>query len=272
MKLRHLQTLEGHRGRVWNCSWNPSGALLASCGEDTNVRLWARDAGGDDEPGQAKFVLKALLSEGHTRTVRSVGWSPCGKRLAAASFDGTVSVWERGSADDGGQFECVATLEGHENEVKSAAWAPSGAFLATCSRDKSVWVWDVDEEESEYLCAAVLQAHTQDVKRVIWNPREDVLASCSYDNRIKTFSADGDGDWSCSETLAGHESTVWSASFNEDGSRLASCSEDRSVRVWRRMDGGGGWKCEANLTGFHNRTIYDIDWCHKSGLIGTSHH
>ena len=53
---------------------------------------------------------------GLDRTVRWVSWSPCGKYLASASFDGTVAVWDNKS----GQFECGASLEGHENEVFEA--------------------------------------------------------------------------------------------------------------------------------------------------------
>jgi len=79
-----------------------------------------------------------MLEGAHHRTIRYVSWSPCGRLLAATSFDGTTSVWSNKSSD----FECIATLEGHENEVKSVSWSASGAYLATCSRDKSVWIFE----------------------------------------------------------------------------------------------------------------------------------
>ncbi len=237
--------------------------LLATCGEDTNVRLWGH------QQGSSSFALQTILTGGHTRTVRSVGWSPCGQKLASASFDGTVCVWDRRASKDG-QFECSATLEGHENEVKCVSWSPSGQNLATCSRDKSVWVWDIVEEgeDDEFECAAVLQAHVQDVKKVQWHPLASVLASCSYDNTVKLFREDDD-DWSCFATLTGHESTVWAIAFDAQGRRLATVSDDRSLRIFRDV-GEDVWKCCNRLSGFHDRTIYDVDWCHSSGLIATA--
>ena len=276
MHLKEIQTLQGHDGRVWHCAWNAKGTLLATCGEDTHIRLWGKEIGTSDEKGDKveKWVCQTILTEAHTRTVRSVAWSPCGTYLASASFDGTVAVWDKKS----GQFECTATLEGHENEVKSVAWSKSGTYLASCSRDKSVWVWDVDEEEDEFTCASVLQAHTQDVKKIVWQPNADVLASCSYDNRIKMYKEDpDDDDWTCFATLSSHDSTVWSMSFHKSGKRLASCGDDKTIKIWQEYPGSEGiksqdptWKCVCTISGHHSRCIYDIDWNHQNDLIAAA--
>lgn len=88
-------TLAGHTARVWDVQWNPTGSLLASCSGDKTVKVWGRDlaasGGGDGEV----WVCKATLSGQHERTVRAISWSPCGMKLAAASFDGTATVWDR---------------------------------------------------------------------------------------------------------------------------------------------------------------------------------
>ena len=50
MKIEQVQVLTGHEGRVWHCAWNQSGTLLATCGEDTKLRIWGKE--GD------KWILK----------------------------------------------------------------------------------------------------------------------------------------------------------------------------------------------------------------------
>ncbi|XP_039266656.2 putative cytosolic iron-sulfur protein assembly protein CIAO1 [Styela clava] len=267
MSIRQIATLTGHGDRVWGVHWNHTGKHLASCSGDKSVRIWGLEG--------EKWVCKTILEEGHQRAIRRVAWSPCGNRLATASFDATVCIWDKKS----GEFECIATLEGHENEVKAAAWSISGSYLATCSRDKSVWVWETYDED-DFECAGVVTSHTQDVKEVVWHPNEDIFASGSYDDTVRIFEED-DGEWVTGAVLEGHDSTVWSISWDKSGDRLATVSDDKTLKIWKRYKSGNpqnivtgsskySWKCICTLSGFHERTIFSVDWCHQTGLIATA--
>ncbi|CAN6452529.1 unnamed protein product [Victoria cruziana] len=277
-ELREVQRLEGHQDRVWGVAWNPTtGAgrlppMLASCSGDRTVRIWVQE----DPRNPSSWECRGVLDENHTRTIRSCAWSPSGRLLATASFDATTAIWEIVSGD----FECVASLEGHENEVKSVSWSPSGSLLATCGRDKSVWIWEV-QPGNEFECVSVLQGHTQDVKMVKWHPSYDVLVSVSYDNSIKVWAEDGEmDDWHCIQTLgdgsSGHSSTVWAVSFNSSGDRMVTCSDDLTLKIWdtsvdpkdATSDSSKRWRHLSTLSGYHDRTIFSVDWS-SDGIIAS---
>ena len=42
MRVSALCDLRGHKGRVWSCAWNPQADLLATAGEDKDIRLWKK--------------------------------------------------------------------------------------------------------------------------------------------------------------------------------------------------------------------------------------
>src|SRR5947207_2395494 len=73
---------------------------------------------------------------GHTSSVFGVAWSPDGHRIASASLDGTVQVWD----DTTGNHSLI--YHGHAGPVFTAAWSPDGKFIASGGYDKTVQVWD----------------------------------------------------------------------------------------------------------------------------------
>ena len=65
-----------------------------------------------------------------------MAFSPEGTRLASASIDRTVKLWDVKSGDE------VLSLRGHTGGVLGVAFSPEGSLLASAGRDGTVRIWD----------------------------------------------------------------------------------------------------------------------------------
>ncbi|MEG4419922.1 WD40 repeat domain-containing protein, partial [Microcoleus sp. LAD1_D5] len=108
---------------------------------------------------------------GHSEGVISVAFSPDGKTLASASYDGTIKVWNLQSQKP------IATLAGHSEGVISVAFSPDGKTLASASDDKTIKVWNLQSQKP----IATLAGHSTSVESVAFSPDGKTLASASGD-------------------------------------------------------------------------------------------
>jgi hypothetical protein len=74
---------------------------------------------------------------GHTTTVVGVAFSPDGTRIATASADRTVRLWDAATGKQIGQ-----PLTGHTDQVYGVAFSPDGTRIASASADRTVRLWD----------------------------------------------------------------------------------------------------------------------------------
>ena len=109
----------------------PKGDTFASIGAEPSIRLW------DTATGKPRDVLR-----GHQGTVTHISIASDGKRLASASLDGTIRLWDLESHEN-------RQLLGHASGVSWVTFSPNGALLLSTSQDKTVRIWGDDLPKGE---------------------------------------------------------------------------------------------------------------------------
>ena len=235
--------------------------------------------GMDTDKTPALFTYR-----GHSGYVWLAAWSPDGKRIATASSDKTVQVWD--AANGGHPY----IYTGHSDSTYAVAWSPNGRRIASTSYDTTVQVWDAEGGHP-----FTYSGHTLWVWTVRWSPDGKRIASAGGDrtvqvwdatngNRLTTYtghadfvfavawSPDGryiassgaDGTVQVWDAAQGHNlytyssyssSLIWSAAWSPDGGRVASAGSDRTVQLWDAMDGGHLFVYYG-----HSDTVYSVAW------------
>jgi WD40 repeat protein/serine/threonine protein kinase len=203
----------------------------------------------------------------------TMAFSPEGSRIASASDDGTLKLWDVSTGRE------VLTFRGHSGPVSRLAFSPDGRRVASASADRTVKLWDTATGQE----IVTLRGHSGAVWGVAFSPDGSRIASVGRDwagadepGEMKiwaavtgrqlhamsvhksiplcvAFSPDGHriatASWDCTaklwdaatgqelRTFRGHSDAVWCVAFSPDGRRIATASRDRNVKLWDATTG-----------------------------------
>ena len=204
-------------------------------------------SGLDAAPSKPLRIFK-----GHTDAVFEAAFSPDATRLATASADNTVRLWDPATG------QTTATLTGHTSAVNAVAFSPDATRLATASTDNTVRLWDPATGQT----TATLTGHTSAVNAVAFSPDATRLATASTDNTVRLWDP---ATGQTTATLTGHTSAVNAVAFSPDATRLATASTDNTVRLWDPATG----QTTATLTG-HTSAVNAVAFSPDATRLATA--
>ncbi len=172
---------------------------------------------------------------GHTEMVESVAVSPDRTRLASASDDGIVKVWDVTTGQELLSFSTYHT----GISIFGLAFSPDGARMATASDDQTAKVWDTTTGEQ-----LLVINHGAPLSAVAFSPDGKRLATAGADATARVWdSASGQQLL----VLTGHAEAIRAGSihpggvigviFAPNGKRLVTAGADGTARLWDAENG-----------------------------------
>jgi WD40 repeat protein/serine/threonine protein kinase len=225
--------------------------------------------------------LELRTLKGHTEWVVSVAFSPDGRRLASASGNRAVRVWDVATGQE------TFAIKGEKGDVAAVALSADGRRLASANSDGTIHLWDTTtgqevrtlkgpirgsaglafSPDGQRLAASedqtlgvwdtatgqqvlTLKEPTSQLAAVAFSPDGRQLATASWNHMVRIWDAATGKE---ARLLTGHTGPVRAMAYSPDGRRLASAGRDQSVRLWDPATG----QAVLTLQG-HTGTVHSV--------------
>ncbi|MCQ3931182.1 MAG: hypothetical protein DPW16_12055 [Chloroflexi bacterium] len=215
-----LSTINQPSPRILFVSWSPDNQRLMEVGGvDTSrtVFIW------EVEGGQ---LLTSL--QGDTTRVSTALWSPTGERIATATYEGDIQIWDAKS------YEPLPTSLPHEKNhfypTDRFIWSPDGRNLAGVScnqplRECYLWIWNISTDE---LSTPFQGISEEGIESLAWSPEGTFIASATEDKVEIWDSQTG----KLLGTIDSFGDDVTSVSWSPVDNMFATASLDGTIRIW----------------------------------------
>jgi len=223
----------------------------------------------------------ASFDTAHVGTIHDAQLDYYGKRLATASGDNSIRIW-----DVAGETQSfVAELKGHEGPVWQVSWAHPkfGNILASCSYDKRILIWR--EMKNGWQIIFKDESHAASVNSIQFCPWEYglVLAAASSDGTVSILSYGPSGAWS-RKAIKAHQNGANAVSWAPSTSpaimasgpavhgavlaprRIVTGGCDNQVKIWQYCENTDEWIEQQHFQNAHTQWVRDVAWRPNVGI------
>lgn len=121
------------------------------------------------------------LLNGHSNSVFTLKYSPCGNFLLSGSRDARLKIWNTHQ-----DYALHQDIVAHLFAINDIAFSPDGKYFATASADKTIKIWDANT----FMLLKVIdrmrnQSHFTSINKLSWDKH---LISCSDDKSIMVWN------------------------------------------------------------------------------------
>jgi uncharacterized protein (TIGR03067 family) len=159
--------------------------------------------------------------EGHTGSIKSVAFSPDGKRVLSGSgyptTDNTARVWEVATGKE------LICFRGHEERVSAVAFSPDGKLALTGGSDKALRLWEVATGKE----VRRFRGHTGGIGAVVFSRDGKLAASAGWDKTVRPWDVATGQELKKFEGPTNFQTVV----FFPDGKRVLFGGDDRIMRL-----------------------------------------
>ncbi len=209
-----------HNLDVNRITFSSDGRTLASGSHDHTAKLWAIHSETRGSAGQVPRLELRHTLKAHTDSVHAVSFSPDGQRLATASYDGHIGLFDVATGQG-------STQKAHDGYAKSISFDATGRWLLSSGEDYKLRLWD-----TQHLTQPPHElAQLQDIP--MWaslapDGRSTVVVGRELAITLLNFTQPSPP----AQRMVGHENTVYRAIHSPDGQQLATISSDMTLRLW----------------------------------------